>query len=93
MWRSGVAIRGRRPFWRRRLVYRLEFPDSGDPRIVYLDWMTDSDYLDGLRLEVADLDGGHRAVRDSKNPTGLALIVTPTEWSAFTTAVRAGEFD
>ncbi len=27
----------------------LEFPDPGDPRIVYLDWMTDSDFLDGLR--------------------------------------------
>lgn len=47
----------------------------------------------GTCVEVADLDGGHRAVRDSKNPTGLALIVTPTEWSAFTTAVRAGEFN
>ncbi len=34
----------------------------------------------------------HRAVRDSKNPTGPALTITPTEWTAFTAAVRAGEF-
>ncbi len=39
-------------------------------------------------MEVADLDGGHRAVRDSKNPTGPALLVTPTQWARFTTAVR-----
>lgn len=44
-------------------------------------------------VEVADLDGGHRAVRDSKHPTGPALVVGPAEWAAFTTAIRAGEFD
>jgi len=44
-------------------------------------------------VEVADLSGGHRAVRDSKNPTGPALIFTPAEWSAFTAGVREGEFD
>lgn len=42
-------------------------------------------------VEVADLDSGHRAVRDSKSPTGPALIVTPTQWVSFTTAVRTGE--
>ncbi len=44
-------------------------------------------------VEVADLDGGHRAVRDSKNPAGPALTFTAAEWSAFTVDVRAGEFD
>ena len=43
-------------------------------------------------VEVADLHSGHRAVRDSKNPTGPALIVTPTAWTTFTTALRTGEF-
>lgn len=43
-------------------------------------------------LEVADLPGG-RAVRDSKDPTGPALVFTATEWVAFTAGVRAGEFD
>ena len=44
-------------------------------------------------VEVADVDGGARAVRDSKNPTGPALMFTAAEWSAFTAGVRAGEFD
>jgi hypothetical protein len=47
----------------------------------------------GACVEVADLDGGGRAVRDSKNPTGLTLRFSATEWVAFTTGVRAGEFD
>ncbi len=42
-------------------------------------------------VEVADLDGGHRAVRDSKNPTGPALLITPTAWTTFTTALRTGK--
>ncbi|MDQ2882849.1 MAG: DUF397 domain-containing protein [Actinomycetota bacterium] len=44
-----------------------------------------------LCVEVADLDGGHRAVRDSKNPTGPALIIPPTQWTTFTTALRTGD--
>lgn len=44
-------------------------------------------------VEVADLDGGRRAVRDSKDPAGPALIVGPTQWAAFTAAARAGDFD
>ena len=47
----------------------------------------------GNCVEVADFDGGCRAVRDSKNPTGPALTFTATEWTAFTAGVRAGEFD
>jgi Domain of unknown function (DUF397) len=42
-------------------------------------------------VEVANLDG-HRAVRDSKNPTGPALTFTTTAWLAFTTGIRGGEF-
>lgn len=44
-------------------------------------------------VEVADLDGGHRAVRDSKDPAGPALLFASAEWAAFTAGVRAGEFD
>jgi Domain of unknown function (DUF397) len=43
-------------------------------------------------VEITDLDGGHRAVRDSKYPAGPALIFTATEWSVFTAGVRSGEF-
>ncbi|MBT2229475.1 DUF397 domain-containing protein [Nonomuraea sp. NEAU-A123] len=47
----------------------------------------------GNCVEVADLSGGHRGIRDSKNPTGPALIFTPGEWSAFIGGVKDGEFD
>ncbi len=47
----------------------------------------------GNCVEVAALPGGHRAVRDSKHPTGPALTFTATEWAAFTTSLRTGEFD
>ncbi|MGH3905192.1 MAG: DUF397 domain-containing protein [Pseudonocardiaceae bacterium] len=47
----------------------------------------------GNCIEVAGLADGPRAVRDSKDPHGPALIFTPAEWAAFTAGVRAGEFD
>lgn len=42
-------------------------------------------------VEVAFLDQGRVGVRDSKNPTGPALIFTPAEWDAFTAEITAGE--
>lgn len=47
----------------------------------------------GNCIEVAQLATGHRAVRDSKNPTGPILTYTLAQWSAFTAGVRAGDFD
>jgi len=47
----------------------------------------------GNCVEVAELTGGYRGVRDSKNPTGPALIFTANEWSAFIGGVKDGEFD
>ncbi|MGH3931181.1 MAG: DUF397 domain-containing protein [Pseudonocardiaceae bacterium] len=44
-------------------------------------------------VEVADLASEHRAVRDSKHPTGPALLVPPAEWAAFTTGIQHGEFN
>lgn len=44
-------------------------------------------------VEVADLDGGYRAVRDSKDPAGPELMFTEAGWAAFTAGVRSGEFD
>ncbi len=44
-------------------------------------------------VEIAKLAEGSPAVRDSKNPTGQALVFTAAEWVAFTAGVRAGEFD
>jgi Domain of unknown function (DUF397) len=43
-------------------------------------------------VEVADLDRGQVAVRDSKDRSGPALVFTPAEWDAFLKGVRAGEF-
>ena len=42
----------------------------------------------GNCVEIAELGGGRRALRDSKNPDGPKLIFTPGEWEAFTQRVR-----
>jgi hypothetical protein len=55
-------------------------------------WRTSSRSTQYGTVEVADLDSGGRAVRDSKNPTGPALMVTAAGWAAFTAGRRAGEF-
>ncbi|MET8873446.1 DUF397 domain-containing protein [Nocardia sp. NPDC004604] len=44
-------------------------------------------------VEVAWLEAGHVGIRDSKNPTGPALIFTPTKWDTFTAGVHDGEFN
>ncbi|MBF6163523.1 DUF397 domain-containing protein [Streptomyces gardneri] len=44
-------------------------------------------------VEVAHLEGGLVGVRDSKNPTGPALIFTPGQWDAFTSGVAKGAFE
>ncbi|WP_433731116.1 DUF397 domain-containing protein [Nocardia sp. CA-129566] len=46
----------------------------------------------GQCVEVAFLGGGMVGVRDSKNPTGPALVFTPGEWEAFTTGLVDSEF-
>jgi hypothetical protein len=43
-------------------------------------------------VEVAFVDEAI-AVRDSKNPTGPALIFTAAEWDAFVGGAKDGEFD
>lgn len=44
-------------------------------------------------VEVAFLDRDHIGIRDSKNPTGPALVFAPDEWDAFLSGTRNGEFD
>ncbi|MFI6778958.1 DUF397 domain-containing protein [Nocardia sp. NPDC050412] len=44
-------------------------------------------------IEVAHLGGGKVGVRDSKNPTGQALVFSPSAWDAFTASVQNGEFN
>lgn len=47
---------------------------------------------DGTCVEVAELSGGGRAIRDSKDSRGPVLTVTAAEWTAFVGGVRDGEF-
>jgi hypothetical protein len=44
-------------------------------------------------VEVADLPGGGRAVRDSKNPAGGMLSFNAHEWACFIDGAKNGEFD
>ncbi|QKW07306.1 DUF397 domain-containing protein [Streptomyces sp. NA04227] len=43
-------------------------------------------------VEVADKVPGLVPVRDSKNPSGPALVLTALAWSPFVTALKAGQF-
>jgi hypothetical protein len=47
----------------------------------------------GSCVEVAELPGGTIAVRNSRHPSGPALIYTRAEIAAFLTGVKNGEFD
>jgi hypothetical protein len=47
----------------------------------------------GACVEVARNLPGAVAVRDSKDPDGPRLAVTPTAWRVFTRRVRDGRFD
>ena len=47
----------------------------------------------GSCVEVADLPGGEIAVRNSRHPSGPALIYTRAEVAAFVTGAKNGEFD
>ncbi|MEV7186612.1 DUF397 domain-containing protein [Kitasatospora sp. NPDC093102] len=47
----------------------------------------------GACIEVADGFIGVMPVRDSKDPSGPALLFPAPAWQAFVTAVRTGEFD
>ncbi len=47
----------------------------------------------GNCVEVAELPGGRVAVRNSRFPTGPALIYTEAEITAFILGAKDGEFD
>lgn len=44
-------------------------------------------------VEVAQLDTSVIAVRDSKNPSGPALIFNSASWTEFLNSAKNGEFD
>ncbi|MGW3231997.1 DUF397 domain-containing protein [Kitasatospora sp. NPDC001095] len=47
----------------------------------------------GACIEVAEGFADVTPVRDSKDPSGPALLFPTAAWQAFVTAVRTGEFD
>ncbi|MEO3889215.1 DUF397 domain-containing protein [Nonomuraea sp. B5E05] len=47
----------------------------------------------GECVEFARGAGGEIMIRDSKDPSGPALVFTPREWRAFVKGVRNDEFD
>ncbi|MGC5012853.1 DUF397 domain-containing protein [Streptosporangium sp. DT93] len=47
----------------------------------------------GNCVEVADNLLGVVAVRDSKNPTGPALVLTSGDWVTFLTALKSDHFN
>ena len=47
----------------------------------------------GNCVEVAALSDGGIAVRNSRHPSGPALVYAPAEMAAFLAGVKGGEFD
>ncbi|MCP2257247.1 protein of unknown function (DUF397) [Streptoalloteichus tenebrarius] len=47
----------------------------------------------GQCVEVAGNRDGIAALRDSKNPTGPALVFTPATFTAFVESVKSGRLD
>ncbi|MEU4739361.1 DUF397 domain-containing protein [Actinosynnema sp. NPDC023658] len=56
---------------------------------------TKSSYSDAIGncVELAVLDGGDVAMRNSRFPQGPALVYTRAEIAAFVAGARSGEFD
>jgi hypothetical protein len=58
-----------------------------------LDWRKATASADGACVEVAPLQSGGIAVRDSKDPMGPVLRFTRREWVSFLDGLDEGEFD
>ncbi|WP_327107612.1 DUF397 domain-containing protein [Nonomuraea glycinis] len=60
----------------------------------HIAWRKSSYSTDGGNcVEVAPLANDRIAMRDSKDPHGPALVFNPSEWRAFVSGVKGGEFD
>ena len=57
-------------------------------------WVKSShSFANGDCVEIADFPDGTIGVRHSKHPEDGVLRFTSPEWGAFTSALKAGEFD
>lgn len=63
------------------------------PKLSHAVWQKSScSSQNGNCVEVAGNLPGLVAVRDSKDPDGAALIVSPEQWQVFLDGVRNGQF-
>jgi hypothetical protein len=71
----------------------MSLHDSRHDQVRALRWRkATASSADGC-VEVAPLDDGGVAVRDSKDPAGPALFYTSHEWACFLDGAKRGEFD
>lgn len=65
-----------------------------DPRLADVTWRKSRrSNPSGNCVELAELAGGGVAVRNSRHPSGPALIYTPAEITAFIQGAKDGDFD
>ena len=65
-----------------------------DPQLTTATWRKAAKSADnGGCVEVAFLDDGRVALRDSKHPDGPVLPYTAMEWDCFVDGVEKGEFN
>ena len=64
-----------------------------EPTTDGLHWYKSSSSAAGNCVEIAHLPQGGVALRDSKNPARQPHTYTRTEWDAFLTGAKNGEFN
>ena len=66
---------------------------DGGPAAAGIEWRVSSWCAAGDCVAVGRLPDGHVLVKDTKEPDGPQLRFDPTEWRAFVSGIRAGDFD
>jgi hypothetical protein len=66
---------------------------AGDLSLDHVLWRTSTLCNNGTCVEVAFIDDGGVAIRDSKNRQGPVLQFASVEWEAFVGGIYRGDFD